>query len=177
MSIKSKIRTIPNYPKDGIMFRDISSLLSDADGFIETIETLANRYHEKKDDFDFIIGIESRGFILGAALALKLEKGFIMVRKPGKLPGETIEQEYELEYGMDKIEIQKDAFKPGSKILLVDDLIATGGTLLAAIELIEKINGEIFEISSIIDLPDLGGNEKIQRKGYQTFCITEFAGE
>jgi len=177
MSIKSKIRTIPNHPVEGVMFRDIASLISDEDGLKETIKLLANKFEKNKNDFDFIVGVESRGFILGSALAFAINKGFIMIRKPGKLPGEVIAQEYQLEYGTDKIEIQADAFPKGSSILLVDDLIATGGTILAAISLIEKLKGNIFSTAFIVDLPDLGGSKKIKELGYSLHTLVEFEGE
>jgi len=175
LSIKSKIRTIPNYPIEGIMFRDIATLISDADGLNACINKFSERY--KSYNIDYIVGIESRGFIVGSALAYSLNKGFVMIRKPGKLPGKVINEEYELEYGKDRIEIQADAFPANSKILLVDDLIATGGTVMAAINLIEKLGGVLNEIAFIIDLPDLGGSKKLVEKGYSFFSITEFEGE
>lgn len=177
MSIKTKIRTVPDYPIKGIMFRDISTLFSDSEGLTESIDRLTSRYTDKKNEIDYVAGIESRGFIIGSALAVKLNKGFIMIRKPGKLPGRIIQQEYELEYGKDKIEMQADAFSSGSRILLVDDLVATGGTIMAAIKLIEKLGGEIFETAFIIDLPDLGGSEKISQAGYEAYSLVEFEGE
>tara|TARA_Y100001960_G_C14755677_1_gene871147 strand:- start:593 stop:1120 length:528 start_codon:yes stop_codon:yes gene_type:complete len=175
MSIKSKIRTIPNHPIEGIMFRDIATLISDADGLNDCINEFGDRY--KNFDIDYIVGIESRGFIIGSALAYSLNKGFVMIRKPGKLPGKVINEEYELEYGRDRIEIQADAFPAKSKILLVDDLIATGGTVMAAINLIEKLDGILTEIAFVIDLPDLGGSRKLTENGYSFFSITEFEGK
>jgi len=171
--IKSKIRTIPNWPKEGIMFRDITTLLQDADGFRKTIEVLEERYKDK--EIDYIAGIESRGFILASALALRLGKGMILIRKPGKLPAETISQEYELEYGTDAVEIHKDAIKPGEKVLLVDDLIATSGTCLAACNLIGKLGGKIEECAFIVELNDLGGRRKLEDKGYKMFSIINYA--
>ena len=175
MSIKSKIRTIPNYPIEGIMFRDIATLISDSEGLKDCINEFSERY--RNFDIDYIAGIESRGFIVGSALAYSLNKGFVMIRKPGKLPGKVVEEEYELEYGKDRIEIQADAFPANSKILLVDDLIATGGTVMASINLIEKLGGLLTEIAFIIDLPDLGGSKKLLEKGYSFYSITEFEGE
>lgn len=172
-SIKSKIRTIPDYPKKGIMFRDITTLLKDPEGFKMTIDSLYNRYKDKK--IDKVVGIESRGFILGAPLAYLLNVGFVPVRKPGKLPSEVISQEYTLEYGTDKIEIHKDAISPGENVLIVDDLIATGGTVNAAIKLIEKLQGNIIECAFVVELPSLGGKDKI--KNYNTFTIVEFEGD
>ncbi len=174
-NIKSKIRTVPNWPKKGIMFRDITTLLKDKEGFKDTIGAYVKRYSNVK--IDLIAGIESRGFITGAALAHRLNVGFIPIRKPGKLPAETIFEEYELEYGKDKIEIHKDAIKKGDNILLVDDLLATGGTCLAACKLISKLGGKIVECCFIIDLPELGGTKKLEHAGYKVFSLVEFEGE
>ena len=176
MSIKSKIRTIPNFPIKGIKFRDISTLIGDPEGLNIVINRFRERY-KNKDGFDFIAGIEARGFIVGSALAYALNKGFIMIRKPDKLPGKVVAEEYQLEYGSSKMEMHDDAFSPDSKILLVDDLLATGGTMMAAIALIEKIGGFIFEVAVIVDLPDIGGSKKLQDKGYNMFSLTEFEGE
>ena len=172
--IKSKIRTVPHWPKQGVMFRDITTLLKDKEGYNRMIELLTRRY--KKMKIDFVAGIESRGFITGSVLAHKLGVGFIPIRKSGKLPAETVSEEYELEYGKDKIEIHKDAIYEGNKILLVDDLIATGGTALAACKLIKKLGGEIVECSFIVDLPDLGGKKRLEKEGYKVFNIVEFEG-
>ena len=172
--IKSRIRTVPNWPKPGIMFRDITTLLKDAEAFSKTIDILEQRYKDKK--IDLIAGIESRGFIIASALAIRLKKPFIPVRKPGKLPAETIREEYSLEYGKDSIEIHKDAIKPGENILLIDDLCATGGTMLAAANLIEKIGGKIHECTCVIDLPELGGSNKILQR-HHFFRIIDFEGE
>ncbi|MCR4335268.1 MAG: adenine phosphoribosyltransferase [archaeon] len=172
--IKSKIRTVPDWPKKGIMFRDITTLLKDKGGFNQMIDLLVERYKNKK--IDVVVGIESRGFITGAVLANRLGLGFVLIRKPGKLPAETIFEEYDLEYGKDKIEIHKDAIEKGDKVLLADDLIATGGTALAACKLITKLGGEIVECSFIIDLPDLGGKNKLEKAGYKVFNLIEFEG-
>lgn len=168
------IRTIPNYPKEGIMFRDITTLLKDPNGFKLTIDQLANKYRGQK--IDVIAGIEARGFILGAALAYNLGLGFIPIRKKGKLPGKTISQSYELEYGTDTIEIHDDALEKGARVLLIDDLIATGGTALGAISLIEKIGGIIHETAFVVDLPELGGAKKIEAKGIKVFALCNFEG-
>lgn len=168
------VRTIPNYPKEGIMFRDITTLLKDPQGFQRTIQLFQEKY--KNAPIDVIAGIEARGFILGAALAYAMGKGFVPIRKKGKLPGKTIQQSYDLEYGSDTIEIHDDAISKGQKVLLIDDLIATGGTALGAITLIEKIGGEIFETAFVIDLPELGGAKKIQDKGHKVFTLIEFDG-
>ncbi|MBI4684948.1 MAG: adenine phosphoribosyltransferase [Nitrospirae bacterium] len=177
MPIKSKIRTIPDYPKKGIMFRDITTLLKDPVGFRLVIDSLTQRYIEDNKKFDVIVGIESRGFIIGGALSYTLGKGFVPIRKKGKLPAEKISHEYELEYGTDIIEIHKDAIAKGAKVLLVDDLLATGGTALASAALIEKLGGVVFEMAFIVDLPDVGGRKRLEKKGYKVFALTEFEGD
>ena len=172
MSIKSLIRTIPHYPKPGIMFRDITTLLKDAVGFKLAIDALAQRYAEAKPDK--VAGIESRGFIVGGALAHRLGLGFVAIRKRGKLPGERLGQDYKLEYGEDRVEMHVDAIAAGEKVLLVDDLIATGGTAEAASALIEQAGGTVFECCFIIDLPDAGGKRRLEAKGYSVFALCEF---
>jgi len=173
--LKSKIKTYPNWPKEGVMFRDINSLLWDSEGFNILVDILVERY--KDMEIDIIAGIESRGFITGSILAHKLGKSFVLIRKPGKLPGETISQEYTLEYGTDKVEIQKEAIKPGSKVLLVDDLIATGGTALASAQLIRNLGGEVVECSFVIDLPEVGGTNKLESNGLKVYKVIEFEGD
>ena len=175
MLIKSHIRTIPHYPKPNIMFRDITSLLKDPIGFKITINELVHRYADMK--IDKVMGIEARGFIVGAPLAYALGKGFVPIRKKGKLPAETVGQDYELEYGTDRIEIHADAITPGERVLLVDDLIATGGTAEAATRLIEKIGGKIVECCFVIDLPDIGGRKRLEKKGYSVFALCDFEGD
>jgi adenine phosphoribosyltransferase len=175
MTIKSRIRTVPHYPKQGVMFRDITTLLKDAIGFRLTINELVNRY--RGASIDKIAGIESRGFIIGAALAYELEKGFVPVRKKGKLPAQTIGHDYELEYGSDRVEIHVDAVSRGENVLLVDDLIATGGTAEAAAALIEEAGGEVVECAFVIDLPDIGGRKRLEDKGYGVFALCEFEGD
>ncbi len=177
MSIKSRIRTVPDYPKKGIMFRDITTLIKDPVGFRLVIDNLTQRYIEGNVKFDVIVGIESRGFIIGGALAYTLGKGFVPIRKKGKLPAEKISHEYELEYGTDIIEIHKDAIKKGTQALLIDDLLATGGTALASAALIEKLGGAVSEMAFIVDLPDVGGRKKLESKGYKVFALTEFEGD
>ena len=172
--IAKYIRTIPHYPKQGIMFRDITTLLKDPKGFNATINMLVEKYQGAP--IDYIAGIEARGFILGSALAYALNIGFIPVRKKGKLPGKTISQSYDLEYGSDTIEIHDDAIPAGANVLLVDDLIATGGTALGAITLIEKVGGKIFETAFVVDLPELGGAEKIKTHGHKVFSLCSFEG-
>ncbi len=177
MPIKSRIRTIPDHPKKGIMFRDITTLLKDPVGFRLVIDNFTQRYIEDTIDFDIIVGIEARGFIIGGAMAYTLGKGFIPIRKMGKLPAEVERHEYELEYGTDTVEIHKDAISKGLKVLLVDDLLATGGTALAAAALIEKLGGIVTEMAFIVNLPDVGGEKKLKDKGYNVLCLTEFEGD
>lgn len=175
MPIKSRIRTVPHYPKQGIMFRDITTLLKDPVGLRLTVHELVNRYTGMK--IDKVAGIESRGFIVGAPLAHMLGVGFVPIRKKGKLPAETIGHDYELEYGTDRIEIHTDAISPGENVLLVDDLIATGGTAEAAAMLIQKIGGNIVECAFVIDLPDVGGRKRLEKHGYKVFALCEFEGD
>jgi adenine phosphoribosyltransferase len=177
MSIKSRIRTVEDYPKKGIMFRDITTLIKDPVGFRLAIDSLTQRYVEGGVKFDVIVGIESRGFIIGGALAYTLGKGFVPIRKKGKLPAETVSQEYALEYGNDTIEMHKDSIVEGARVLLVDDLLATGGTALAAAALIEKLGGLIAEMCFIVNLPDVGGAAKLAEKNYRIFALTDFEGE
>ena len=177
MPIKSKIRTIPDHPKKGILFRDITTLIKDAVGFRLVIDTMTQRYLKGDIEFDIIVGIESRGFIIGGALAYTLGKGFVPVRKKGKLPAETVSYEYELEYGTDTIEIHKDAIAKGMRVLLIDDLLATGGTAVASASLIEKLGGKVMEMAFIVSLPDVGGAKRLAEKGYKFFCLTEFEGD
>lgn len=172
MDIKSKIRTIPNWPMEGVMFRDITTLMQDPDAFKATCDELYNRY--KNLEIDKVVGIDARGFIFGAVLAYKLKAGFVPVRKKGKLPYKTISKEYTLEYGEDVVEMHEDAIEKGEKVLIVDDLIATGGTISAATRLVEMLGGDIVECAFVVELPDLKGRDKI--KNYKIFTITEFEG-
>jgi len=173
MNLKEKIRTVPNWPIKGVMFRDITSLLIVPEAFRAACDMLYDRY--KLMDFDKIVGIDARGFFFASVLAYKLGKGFVPVRKKGKLPPETVCQEYSLEYGTNTVEIRDDAIKKGEKVLIVDDLIATGGTVAAAAKLVEKLGGEVVECAFIVELPELKGREKI--KEYKIFTLTEFEGE
>lgn len=172
MPIKSRIRTIPHYPHEGIMFRDITTLLKDPVGLRTTIEEIVQRYRTEK--IDKVAGIESRGFIIGAPVAFALGVGFIPVRKQGKLPAETIGCDYQLEYGHDKVEIHVDAISKGDRVLLVDDLIATGGTMEAAIRLVQEAGGEMVECCFVIDLPNIGGSKRLRQQGHQLFSLCSF---
>ena len=171
--LNSMIRTIPDFPKKGVMFRDITTLLQNKEGFKYVIDTFYERYKDK--NIDVVVGIESRGFIFGATLAYKLGCSFVPVRKEGKLPHKTMKQEYALEYGKAVVEIHQNAITKGQKVLICDDLIATGGTALATIKLVEMLGGEVFECAFVVGLPDLKGREKL--KGYSLFSLTEFEGE
>ena len=175
MPIKSRIRTIPHYPKQGIMFRDITTLLKDAVGMRLMIDEIAKRYKWQK--VSKAGGVDSRGFIIGAPVAYLLGVGFIPIRKKGKLPGETVGHDYELEYGADRIEIHTDAVSKGERILLIDDLIATGGTAEAAATLIGKMGGEVIECCFVVDLPDIGGRKRLEKLGLKVFTLCEFEGE
>ncbi|TGN19612.1 adenine phosphoribosyltransferase [Leptospira idonii] len=173
--VKSKIRTIPDYPKPGILFRDITSLLIDPEGFRLTIGMFVERY--QKENIQKIAAIDARGFITGAALAFQLGVGFVPIRKKGKLPGTTISQSYSLEYGVDHVEIHVDAIAPGEKVLIMDDLVATGGTLEASIKLVQSLKGVVHECATIIDLPDLGGAKRIKEQfGVNVYSICQFEG-
>ncbi|MCB1436015.1 MAG: adenine phosphoribosyltransferase [Rhodobiaceae bacterium] len=173
--IKRYIRTIPDYPKPGIQFRDVTTLLADPHGFRAAVDELLWPF--LKVDIDHVVGIEARGFILGGAIAHELGKGFVPVRKKGKLPGKTIGQDYTLEYGVDTVEIHADAIGKGDKCLLVDDLIATGGTAQAALDLIHRSGGEVVAACFVIDLPDLGGAGRLREAGIKVHRLVEFEGD
>ena len=175
MSIESLIRTIPDYPKAGIMFRDITTLLADPRGFRATVNELVNRYTGM--GIDKVAAIEARGFIFGAPIAHQLGVGFVPVRKQGKLPGDTIVHHYDLEYGTDTIEMHTDGVATGERVLLVDDLIATGGTAEAAVALIEKSGGVLVECCFIIDLPDAGGRARLRKNGRAVHALCAFEGD
>jgi adenine phosphoribosyltransferase len=170
MDLKKLIRDVPNFPIEGIIFKDITTLLKDKNGYSDALEKLYN--FAKNKGITKVIGIESRGFIFGGALAEKLGAGFVPIRKPGKLPSEKVSESYELEYGTDVIEIHKDALEYGDKVLLHDDLLATGGTMEAACKLVEKLGAEIVQISFLIDLTFLNGKEKL--KGYDIHSLIEY---
>jgi adenine phosphoribosyltransferase len=175
MPIKSLIRTIPHYPKQGIQYRDITTLLKDPIGFSMVIDQLADHYSNQK--IDKIAGIEARGFIIGAALAYKLGKGFVPIRKSGKLPAQTVGHDYALEYGTDRVEVHIDAIIQGEQILLVDDLIATGGTAMAAVALVKQLGGFVIGCAFVVDLPTLGGSRKLKNDGLKPFSLCEFEGD
>ena len=174
MPIASLIRTIPNHPKQGILFRDITTLLKDAAGLRAAVDEFVNRYSGM--NIQKVAGIESRGFILGAPIAYMLGVGFVPIRKKGKLPSKTIAQEYDLEYGTDVIEVHTDAIAKGERVLLVDDLIATGGTAEAAVKLLLALQTQVVECCFAIDLPELGGRARLEAMGQKVFTLCEFEG-
>ena len=170
--LKEKIRTIPDFPKPGIQFRDITTLLADPQAFKIVVERFVERY--KDEQIDLVVGVESRGFIIGAPLALRLEKSFIPVRKAGKLPGPIHGVEYDLEYGTDRVEVHQDAIPSGSRVLMVDDLLATGGTIEGSSRLIEKAGGVIAGYAFVIELIDLKGRNRLN---HPIFSLVTFEGE
>jgi adenine phosphoribosyltransferase len=174
-SIESFIRTIPDYPKPGILFRDVTGLLEDARGLRMAVDLIVHRYIDQ--GVDVVAGIEARGFIFGTAVAYELGVGFIPIRKAGKLPGAVVGIDYELEYGTDRMEMHVDAITDGAKVLLIDDLIATGGTAAAALQLIRGQGGFVEEACFVIDLPDLGGADRLRDRGCRSFALCEFKGD
>ncbi len=175
IDLKDLVRTIPDYPKPGIMFRDITTLLGHATGFKACVEQLVRPFTNRR--VQSVAGIEARGFILGGAAADRLHCGFVPIRKKGKLPAKAIGQDYELEYGIDVIEIHEDAIKAGEPVLLVDDLIATGGTAEAAVKLLRKLNADVVGATFVIDLPDLGGSTRLAGLGIECHSLMSFAGD
>jgi len=175
INLESFVRNIPDYPKPGIIFRDITTLIADPVGFRASVDGLLVPFLTA--DIDLVVGIEARGFILGGAVAHELGRGFVPIRKKGKLPWKTINQDYELEYGVDTIEIHEDAITEGQKVLVIDDLIATGGTASAAIELVRRSGGEVVSAAFVIDLPDLGGARKLRAAGVRVHTLMEFEGD
>ena len=169
-ALKAKIRDIKDFPRKGIVFKDITPLLEDPRAFNMAINLLADRYIGRR--IDRVVGVEARGFILGAALAYKLNAGLILIRKPGKLPAETLQVAYELEYGVDKLEVHRDALAPGLQVVLVDDVIATGGTISAAIDLMQKMQCEIVEVVFLIELCALGGRRRLQ--DHNVFSLLQY---
>lgn len=171
--IRRRIRTIPDFPKPGIMFRDITTLLLDAEGLQLTIERITDQVEGR---VDLVAGIEARGFLFGAAVAVRLGTGLLLVRKDGKLPGATIAEDYALEYGNDRIAIHADACAPGARVLLVDDLIATGGTARAAVRLLRKAGAEVIQAAFVVDLPELGGADALRGDGIAVNALVAFDG-
>ncbi len=172
--IKDYIRTIVDFPHEGIMFRDVTTLFVDPRGFRMAIDQLLLPYAGVR--FDTVVGLEARGFILGGAVAHQLSAGFVPVRKKGKLPGAVISEEYQLEYGEAVVEVHDDAIEAGEKILIVDDLLATGGTAEAGIKLVERLGGEIIGCAFIVDLPDLGGRKRLEALGMDVHTLVEYGG-
>nr|WP_298251045.1 adenine phosphoribosyltransferase [uncultured Halomonas sp.] len=170
--IKSVIRTVPDWPNPGVNFRDITPLLQNSAAFRKLVDSFVHRYQEM--DIDAVAAIDARGFIVGAPLAYELGCSFVPVRKKGKLPFRTISETYTLEYGEAEVELHSDAFRRGDRILIVDDLIATGGTMLAAAKLISRSGGQVVETATIVDLPDLGGSQRIRESDYGVFAVCSF---
>ncbi len=173
MELKDYVTTIPDFPKPGIMFRDITTVVSSAEGLKMSIDQMVDQL--KNIDFDLVAGSESRGFVFGTPVAYALGKGFVIVRKKGKLPRETISQEYDLEYGTATLEMHKDAVKPGDKVVIVDDLIATGGTTEAMIKMIERLGGKVVKICFVMELAGLGGRDRL--KGYDVTSLIRYEGK
>ena len=173
-TVQDYIRTIPDFPHEGILFRDVTTLFRDPRGFRLAVDQLLAPFVGQR--IDLVAGLEARGFILGGAVAHQLSKGFVPIRKKGKLPGRTIEQDYLLEYGSATVEMHDDAVEAGHKVLLVDDLLATGGTAEAGIRLIERLGGEVIGCAFVVDLPDLGGRKKLENMGVPTHAICTYMG-
>ena len=171
--LEEYIRTIPNFPKEGVMFRDITTVLADADGLKLAIDEMQKLLDGL--DFDVIAGAEARGFALGMPIAYNMHKPFVLIRKKGKLPAETISESYDLEYGTAEVEIHKDSIKPGQKVVIIDDLIATGGTVSAGIKLFERLGGKVVRLAFLIELVDLGGRERL--KGDDVATVLKYEGE
>jgi adenine phosphoribosyltransferase len=172
--IKRHIRTVPDWPEPGVMFRDITPLLADPKSLRVLIDLFVHRYMDAR--LDLVAGIDARGFILGAIVAYELNLGFVPIRKKGKLPFTTVAEEYELEYGSATVELHADACKPGDRVLLIDDLVATGGTMMAGARLIERLGATVVECAAIVDLPQLGGAAKVRAAGHPLYCLVQFDG-
>jgi len=173
--IKEAIHTIPNYPIEGVMFRDVTGILDDAEAFQLSISLLSEKF--KDQGFTKVVGTEARGFLFGAPLALALGVGFVPVRKPGKLPRATYEESYQLEYGIDSLEIHQDALTKDDKVLIIDDLLATGGTIEATTKLIRRLGATASQAAFVISLPDLGGEKRLEALGLPVFSLLEYEGE
>jgi adenine phosphoribosyltransferase len=174
--LRDHIRTVPNWPAPGVHFRDITPLLQDAKVFRVLIDAFVHRYMDAHRRPDMVAGLDARGFILGAVVAYELNVGFVPIRKKGKLPFTTVEETYELEYGSATVELHTDAVRHGDRVLLIDDLIATGGTMMAGKKLLEKLGATVMEGAAIVDLPELGGSEKLRASGLELFTLLDFAG-
>jgi adenine phosphoribosyltransferase len=174
--LKSHIRTVPDWPAPGVQFRDITPLLQDPRVFRVLIDAFVHRYMAPDMRPDVVAGLDARGFIMGSVVAYELGLGFVPIRKKGKLPFTTVEETYELEYGSATVELHTDAVKPGQRVLLIDDLIATGGTMMAGKKLLEKLGAKVIEGAAIVDLPELGGSERIKASGLKLFTLVSFAG-
>ena len=174
--LRAHIRTVPDWPTPGVQFRDITPLLQDAKVFRVLIDAFVHRYMDASRRPDVVAGLDARGFILGAEVAYELNVGFVPIRKKGKLPFTTVEETYELEYGSATVELHTDAVKPGHKVLLIDDLIATGGTMMAGKKLLERLGAHVMEGAAIVDLPELGGSDKLRATGMPLFTLLDFSG-
>ncbi len=174
--LRDHIRTVPDWPTPGVQFRDITPLLQDAKVFRVLIDAFVHRYMDPAMRPDVVAGLDARGFILGAVVAYELNVGFVPIRKKGKLPFTTVEETYELEYGSATVELHTDAVKPGQRVLLIDDLIAIGGTMMAGKKLLEKLGAQVMEGAAIVDLPELGGSEKLRQSGLPLFTLVDFSG-
>jgi adenine phosphoribosyltransferase len=174
--LRDHIRTVPDWPAPGVQFRDITPLLQDAKVFRVLIDAFVQRYMDATTRPDVVAGLDARGFILGAVIAYQLNVGFVPIRKKGKLPFTTVEETFELEYGSATVELHTDAVKPGDRVLLIDDLIATGGTMMAGMKLLEKLGAQVIEGAAIVDLPELGGSEKLRAAGLPLFTLIDFDG-
>ena len=174
--LKQHIRTVPDWPASGVQFRDITPLLQDPRVFRVLIDAFVHRYMDRALRPDVVAGLDARGFIIGAVLAYELGVGFVPIRKKGKLPFTTVEETYELEYGSATVELHTDAVRPGQRVLLIDDLIATGGTMMAGKKLLEKLGATVMEGAAIVDLPELGGSARIRNSGLKLFTLVEFEG-
>jgi len=174
--LRDHIRTVPDWPAPGVQFRDITPLLQDAKVFRVLIDAFVHRYMDPRMRPDVVAGLDARGFIIGAVVAYELTVGFVPIRKKGKLPFTTVEETYELEYGSATVELHTDAVKPGDRVLLIDDLIATGGTMMAGKKLLEKLGAHVMEGAAVVDLPELGGSDKLRSAGLPLFTLVDFAG-
>ncbi len=174
--LRNHIRTVPDWPAPGVQFRDITPLLQDATVFRVLVDTFVHRYLDRQRRPDMVAGLDARGFIIGAVVAYGLNVGFVPIRKKGKLPFTTVEETFALEYGSATVELHTDAVKPGDRVLLIDDLIATGGTMLAGKKLLEKLGATVMEGAAIVDLPELGGSSRLRSSGLELFTLVEFAG-